>query len=68
MSGNNHLRTFLAAALCAVVVTFAPARSDTPIVSLDPAKMPRFGALDERFGPYNCTASLLEDESLPQNL
>ncbi len=43
----------LAAALCAVAVVFPTTRLTGQVVSLDPAKMPRIGTVDERFQSYN---------------
>src|SRR5579864_6790508 len=53
MNRNPGLRTFVTAALCAVAVVFPTARLAGQVVSLDPAKMARIGAVDERFQSYN---------------
>src|ERR1700719_5364945 len=53
MNGNPRLRTFVIAALCAVSVVFLTTRLTGQVVSLDPAKMPRVGTVDERFDSYN---------------
>jgi heparanase 1 len=53
MNGNPGLRTFVIAALCAVSVVFLTTRLTGQVVSLDPAKMPRTGTVDERFQSYN---------------
>src|ERR1700719_2945872 len=53
MNGNPRLRTFVIAALCAVSVVFLTTRLTGQVVSLDPAKMPRIGTVDERFDSYN---------------
>ena len=47
------MRTFVTAALCAVAVGFPTTRLTGQVVSLDPAKMPRIGTVDERFQSYN---------------
>lgn len=52
MNRNPGLRN-LAAALCAVAVVFPTTRLTGQVVSLDPAKMPRIGTVDERFQSYN---------------
>jgi heparanase len=53
MNRNPGLRTFVIAALCAVVVVFLTTRLTGQVVLLDPAKMPRIGTVDERFQSYN---------------
>src|SRR5580700_8320667 len=53
MNRNPGLRTFVIAALCAVTVMFLTTRLTGQVVSLDPAKMPRIGTVDERFQSYN---------------
>jgi heparanase 1 len=53
MNRNPGLRTFVIAALCAVSVVFLTTRLTGQVVSLDPAKMPRIGNVDERFQSYN---------------
>src|SRR5579864_501263 len=53
MNRNPGLRTFVTAALCAVAVVFPTARLAGQVVSLDPAKMPTIGTVDERFQSYN---------------
>ena len=53
MNRNPGLRTFVIAALCAVSVVFLTTRLTGQVVSLDPAKMPRVGTVDERFQSYN---------------
>src|SRR6202035_497545 len=53
MNRNPGLRTFVIAALCAVSVVFLTTRLTGQVVSLDPAKMPRIGTVDERFQSYN---------------
>ena len=47
------MRTFVTAALCAVAVVFPTTRLTGQVVSLDAAKMPRIGTVDERFQSYN---------------
>ena len=53
MNRNPGLRTFVIAALCAVAVVFLTTPLTGQGVSLDPAKMPRIGTVDERFQSYN---------------
>src|ERR1700740_87710 len=53
MSRNPSLRTFVIAAFCAVAVVFPTTRLVGQVVSLDPAKMPAIGTVDERFQSYN---------------
>src|SRR5579863_4465943 len=53
MNRNPGLRTFVIAALCALSVVFLTTRLTGQVVSLDPAKMPRIGTVDERFQSYN---------------
>ncbi len=50
---RNHGLLTLTAALCAFAVVFATTRLTGQVVSVDPAKMPRIGAVDERFQSYN---------------
>ena len=47
------MRTFVTAVLCAVAVVFPTTRLAGQVVSLDPAKMPTIGTVDERFQSYN---------------
>jgi len=44
---------WIAAALCTTAVVFLAAQLIAQVVSLDPAKMPSIGTLDERFQSYN---------------
>jgi hypothetical protein len=44
---------WLAAALCTTAVVFLATQLIAQVVSLDPAKMPTIGTLDERFQSYN---------------
>src|ERR1700732_2984142 len=53
MNRNPGLRTFVIAALCAVSVVFLTTRLTGQVVSLDPAKMPAIGTVDEQFQSYN---------------
>ena len=53
MNRNRGVRTFLTAALCAAAIVFPTTRLTGQVVSLDPAKMPRIGTVDERFQSYN---------------
>jgi heparanase len=53
MSRNTCLRICLAAILCTAGILFLPTQPTAQIVSLDPAKMPMIGAVDERFNSYN---------------
>ena len=53
MSRSTCLRTCLAAILCTAGVLFLPTRLIAQVVSLDPAKMPMIGTVDERFNSYN---------------
>lgn len=43
----------LAAALCAAAVVFPGTQLTTQVASLDPAKMPPIGTVDEHFQSYN---------------
>jgi hypothetical protein len=43
----------LAAALCTVAVVFLATQLMAQVASLDPAKMPIIGTVDERFQSYN---------------
>src|SRR6202047_5041014 len=53
MNRNPGLRTFVIAALCAVSVVFLTTRLTGQVVSLDPAKMPAIGTVDEKFQSDN---------------
>ena len=53
MSRSTLLGICLAAILCAAGVLFLPAQPHAQVVSLDPAKMPMIGTVDERFDSYN---------------
>ncbi len=47
------VRTWLGATVAVLVLAFAPIRLIAQVVSLDPAKMPVIGTVDERFQSYN---------------
>src|SRR5579864_6209047 len=53
MKRSNASRMRIAAALCMVAVVFLATQLMPQVVSLDPAKMPRIGTVDERFQSYN---------------
>ena len=53
MKRSNASRMRIAAALCTVAVVFLATQLDRTGVSLDPAKMPAIGTVDERFQSYN---------------
>src|ERR1700687_1056141 len=53
MNRNPGSRTFVTAALCTVAVVFLATQMMAQVVSLDPAKMPAIGTVDERFQSYN---------------
>src|SRR6476661_1747975 len=51
MKTGSRIRVM--AALCAVPVVFPATQLMAQVASLDPAKMPRMGTVDERFQSYN---------------
>src|SRR5271166_6937627 len=53
MKRSNASRMRLAAALCTVAVVFLATQLMAQVTSLDPAKMPTIGTVDERFQSYN---------------
>ena len=53
MKRSNGSRMRIAAALCTVAVVFPATRLMAQVASLDPAKMPTIGTVDERFQSYN---------------
>jgi heparanase len=53
MKRSNGSRTRIGAALCTVAVVFLATQLMAQVASLDPAKMPRIGTVDERFQSYN---------------
>ena len=53
MKRSNASRMRLAAALCTVAVVFLATQLMAQVASLDPAKMPIIGTVDERFQSYN---------------
>ncbi len=53
MKRSNGSRMRIAAALCAVAVVFLARQLMAQVASLDPAKMPTIGTVDERFQSYN---------------
>src|SRR5580658_1502754 len=53
MRRSNASRMRIATALCAVAVVFLATQLIAQIASLDPAKMPIIGTVDERFQSYN---------------
>ncbi len=53
MNRHSRLRMFVSAALCAVAVVSPTTRLTAQVVSLDPAKMPIIGTVDEHFQSYN---------------
>ena len=53
MKRSNASRMRLAAALCTVAVVFLATQLMAQVASLDPAKLPIIGTVDERFQSYN---------------
>ena len=53
MKRSNGSRMRIAAALCTVAVVFLATQLMAQVASLDPAKMPTIGTVDERFQSYN---------------
>ena len=53
MKGSNGSKMHIAAALCTVAVVFLATQLMAQVASLDPAKMPTIGTVDERFQSYN---------------
>ena len=53
MKRSNASRMRIAAALCTVAVVFLATQLMAQVASLDPAKMPAIGTVDERFQSYN---------------
>ena len=53
MKRSNGSRMCTAIALCTVVVVFPATHLVAQVASLDPAKMPTIGTVDERFQSYN---------------
>src|ERR1700687_341958 len=53
MGGSNRSGVCLPAVLCTISVVFLATQLIAQVVSLDPAKMPSIGTVDERFQSYN---------------
>ena len=53
MGGSNRSGVCLSAGLCIMAVVFLATQLLAQVVSLDPAKMPAIGTVDERFDSYN---------------
>ena len=53
MGGSNRSGVCLSAVLCTMAVVFLATQLIAQVVSLDPAKMPAIGTVDERFDSYN---------------
>jgi len=53
MKRSNGSRMRIAAAFCTVAVVFLATQLMAQVASLDPAKMPTIGTVDERFQSYN---------------
>jgi hypothetical protein len=53
MSSSTRAGMCLAAALCATTVVFLATQLIAQTVSLDPAKTPNIGTVEERFQSYN---------------
>src|SRR6202158_5739791 len=53
MGGSNRSGVCLPAVLCTISVVFLATQLIAQVVSLDPAKMPTIGTVDERFQSYN---------------
>src|ERR1700732_4506861 len=53
MGGSNRSGVCLSAVLCTMAVVFLAKQLIAQVVSLDPAKMPTIGTVDERFQSYN---------------
>src|SRR5579864_6160386 len=53
MKRSNASRMRIAAALCTVAVVFLATQLIAQVASLDPAKMPAIGTVDQRFQSYN---------------
>src|SRR3984893_9254684 len=53
MGGSNRSGVCLSAVLCTMAVVFLARQLIAQVVSLDPAKMPTIGTVDERFQSYN---------------
>src|ERR1700686_4995818 len=53
MGGSNRSGVCLSAVLCTMSVVFLATQLIAQVVSLDPAKMPAIGTVDERFDSYN---------------
>jgi hypothetical protein len=53
MGGSNRSGVCLSAVLCTMAVVFLATQLIAQVVSLDPAKMPAIGKVDERFDSYN---------------
>jgi heparanase len=53
MGGSNRSGVCLSAVLCTMAVVFLATELIAQVVSLDPAKMPAIGTVDERFDCYN---------------
>src|ERR1700693_5070592 len=53
MKRSNASRMRIAAAFSTVAVVFLATRLMAQVASLDPAKMPTIGTVDERFQSYN---------------
>ena len=53
MSSSNRSRLCVLAVLCTTAIVFLATHLIAQVVSLDPAKMPSIGTVDERFQSYN---------------
>jgi heparanase 1 len=53
MGGSNRSGVCLSAVLWTMAVVFLATQLIAQVVSLDPAKMPAIGTVDERFDSYN---------------
>jgi hypothetical protein len=53
MKRSNGSRMRITAAFCTMAVVFLATRLPAQVASLDPAKMPTIGTVDERFQSYN---------------
>src|SRR5580692_5177156 len=53
MGGSNRSGVCLSAVLCTMAVVFLATQLIAQVISLDPAKMPAIGTVDERFDSYN---------------
>src|ERR1700739_895116 len=53
MGGSNRSHVCLSAVSCTMAVVFLATPLVAQVVSVDPAKMPSIGTVDERFDSYN---------------